>query len=811
MSTTEQPKEQVEKQDLTYDDFRKIILEDYRIVNESRHASLLGRKEVLTGKAKFGIFGDGKEVAQIAMAKVFRNGDFRSGYYRDQTFMIASGLLTVQEFFAQLYAHTDVNADPSSAGRLMNGHYATRLLDEKGEWKNLTQLKNSSADISPTAGQMPRLVGLAYASKLYRSNPDLHSEYFEKFSIKGNEVAFGTIGDASTSEGLFWESVNAAGVLQIPMAVSVWDDGYGISVPQKYQTTKQSISEALKGFEKTEDKDGYIILTGKGWDYPGLCEMYEKGISACRNHHIPVLFHIQEMTQPQGHSTSGSHERYKSQERLEWEDHYDCIRKMREWILQSAIATPEELDSIESETKKSVNDSKKKAWDAFNNSIKSEIKNVKGLLENASRESKNSVFISKIISEMVEISEPIRKDVDSAVKKTLRLLRNESSSSKQQLLDWLKGWNVANKDKFDSFLYSESASSAFKVKEEKPVYNESSQLVDGREILLANWDAQLSRQPALLIFGEDVGFIGGVNQTYAGLQAKYGNNRIIDTGIREATIIGQGIGLALRGLRPVAEIQYLDYLVYALTTLTDDLACLHYRTKGGQKAPLIVSTRGHRLEGVWHSGSPMSMILGSLRGMFVLTPRNMTLAAGFYNMILASDNPALVIEPLNGYRSKEKMPENPGAFRIPAGIPEILSEGSDVTIVTYGSCCRIAQEAIQQLHQVEISCELIDVQSLIPFDIHHSIVSSLKKTNKILFLDEDVPGGASAFMMQQVIEVQEGFRYLDIEPKTLSAKDHRPAYGSDGDHFSKPSVEDVFDVVYKLMHQYDPKKYPEFF
>ncbi len=808
---SEEKETSAEKQQLSYGDFRKIILNDYRIANESRQASLLGRREVLTGKAKFGIFGDGKEIAQIAMAKVFRNGDFRSGYYRDQTFMMAAGLLTVQEFFAQLYAHPDVEADPSSAGRLMNGHYSTRLLDEKGEWRNLMQQKNSGSDISPLAGQMPRLVGLAYASKLYRANPELHTEYFENFSLKGNEVSFGTIGDASTSEGFFWESINAAGVLQIPMAVSVWDDGFGISVPQKYHTTKQSISEVLKGFERTEEKDGYIILTAKGWDYPGLCDMYEKGIAVCRKHHIPVLFHIQEMTQPQGHSTSGSHERYKSKERLEWEDNYDCIRKMREWILQSAIATAEELDAIETESKKSVNESKKKAWQAFQSPIKNEVSEVKNILNTVASESNNKIFIEKIISELSEIAEPIRKDISEALNKSLRLTKNENFSSKQNLIAWQKKWNEENVERYDSYLYSQSEKSAFKVKEVKPVFSEQSQVVDGREVLLANWDVQLKENPAIHIFGEDVGLIGGVNQTYAGLQEKYGENRIVDTGIRETTIVGQGIGLAMRGLRPVAEIQYLDYLVYALTTLTDDLACLQYRTKGGQKAPLIISTRGHRLEGVWHSGSPMQMILGSLRGILILTPRNMTQAAGFYNTMLASDDTALIIEPLNAYRIKEKLPDNLAKFRVPIGIPEVICEGNDVTIVTYGSCVRIAQEAVQQLQQMEISCELIDVQSLIPFDINHNIVESLKKTNKIIFLDEDVPGGASAYMMQKVLEEQNGFRYLDIEPKTLCAKDHRPAYGTDGDYFSKPSVEDVFNSVYELMHQYNPAKFPSLY
>lgn len=807
---SEEQRQSTEKQELSYDDFRKIILNDYRIVNESRQASLLGRREVLTGKAKFGIFGDGKEIAQIAMAKVFRNGDFRAGYYRDQTFMLAAGLLTLQELFAQLYAHADVTADPSSAGRLMNGHYATRLLDEKGEWKNLMELKNSSSDISPLAGQIPRLVGLAYASKLYRSNPELHAEYFRKFSHHGNEVAFGTIGDASTSEGFFWESINAAGVLQVPMALSVWDDGYGISVPAKYQTTKQNISEVLKGFEKTEEKDGYIILAGKGWDYPGLCEMYEKGIAVCRKHHIPVLFHIQEMTQPQGHSTSGSHERYKSKERLKWEDDYDPIRKMREWILQSAIAASEELDSIESDSKKSINEAKRKAWEAFQSPIKKEVAEIKNILTTVANESSNKVFLERIISSLSEINEPIRRDIAEATSKSLRLTRYENLPSKQQLINWLAKWNEANAERYDSCLYSQSAQSALKIKEVKPEYADDSTTVDGREVLLANWDVQLKENPAIHIFGEDVGKIGGVNQTLAGLQEKYGETRVVDTGIREATIIGQGIGLGLRGLRPVAEIQYLDYLVYALAILTDDLACLHYRTKGGQKAPLIISTRGHRLEGVWHSGSPMQMLLGSLRGIMILTPRNMTQAAGFYNTILQSDDTALIIEPLNGYRTKEKLPSNIGKYNVPLGMPELICEGNDVTIVTYGSCVRIAQDAIAQLHQLDISCDLIDVQSLVPFDVNHTIVESLKKTNKILFLDEDVSGGGSAYMMQKVIEEQDGFRFLDIEPKTLSAKDHRPAYGTDGDYFSKPGIEDVVDTVYSIMNKYDPEKYPSF-
>jgi pyruvate/2-oxoglutarate/acetoin dehydrogenase E1 component/TPP-dependent pyruvate/acetoin dehydrogenase alpha subunit len=791
-----------EKVNMTYETFRQTVLDDYHLANVSRQASLLGRKEVLTGKAKFGIFGDGKEIAQIAMAKVFFPGDFRAGYYRDQTFMMAAGLLTVQEFFAQLYAHTDVTAEPSSAGRLMNGHYSTRLLDENGEWKNLMQLKNSSSDISPTAGQMPRLLGLAYATKLYRHNPELHQAYFQKFSRQGNEVAFGTIGDASTSEGLFWETINAAGVLQVPMALSVWDDGYGISVPNKYQTTKQNIAEALKGFERTEEKDGIMIFTAKGWDYPGLCEMYETGISVCRNHHIPVVFHITEMTQPQGHSTSGSHERYKSKERLDWEDRYDCIRKMREWILQSALATEEELNAIEADAKKTVNEQKRKAWEQFMKPILHEQNQVAALLSSLAAQSSNAAFIEKTKNDLLEIKEPLRRDLSEAVNATLRITLHENTEARTALINWLNEWKKEMEEKYDSCLYSRSAQSVFRIAGVQPEYREDAPLVDGREILLANWDEQLKHNPAICIFGEDVGQIGGVNQTYTGLQQKYGELRITDTGIREMTIIGQGIGMALRGLRPVAEIQYLDYLIYALTTLSDDLACLQYRTKGGQKAPVIITTRGHRLEGVWHSGSPMQMLLGSLRGIHLLVPRDMTRAAGFYNTILDSDEPALVIEPLNGYRIKERMPANLRLFKVPVGVPEVLTHGHDVTLVTYGSCVRIAQVAVNQLLQSGIHVELIDVQSLMPFDVHQQIVESLKKTNKIVFLDEDVPGGATAYMMQQVLEAQNGFRYLDMEPVTITAKDHRPAYGTDGDYFSKPNAEDVFNTIMEMMMKY---------
>jgi len=802
------PDTTTEKTELSFNDFRSVVLNDYRIANESRQTSLLGRKEVLTGKAKFGIFGDGKEIAQIAMAKVFRNGDFRSGYYRDQTFMMASGLLTIQEFFAQLYAHPDVNADPSSAGRLMNGHFSTRLLDESGNWKDLTALKNSSSDISPTAGQMPRLLGLALASKLYRANSELHTDKFRKFSINGNEVAFGTIGDASTSEGLFFETVNAAGVLQVPMVISVWDDGYGISVPQKYQTTKQSISEALKGFERTTDKNGFVIMSAQGWDYPGLVEMYEKGVAICREQHVPVLFHIKEMTQPQGHSTSGSHERYKSKERLKWEDDFDCIRKMREWLIQSAMATPAELDQIEIDAKKTAADGRRKAWEAFRNDVSSEIKDADEQLEKLASVSPNGVFIGKIRQELSENREADRKDIAIAIKSALRISRGENHPVRAGVINWLVSWDEQSREKYDSHLYSQSAHSVLNIDAVPAAFSNESPLVDGREVLLANYERLLKKYPEIVAFGEDLGKIGGVNQTWAGLQEKFGENRVMDTGIREATIIGQGIGMALRGLRPVAEIQYLDYLVYALTVISDDLACLHYRTRGGQKAPLIISTRGHRLEGVWHSGSPISMMLGSMRGICILTPRNMTQAAGFYNTMMASDDAAIIIEPLNGYRTKETMPDNIGDFRVAVGVPEVLQEGNDITIVTYGSCCRIVMDAVKQLDQADISCEVIDVQSLLPFDLNHTIVESLRKTNKILFVDEDVPGGGTAYMYHKVIEEQGGFDFLEIPPVTLSAKEHRPAYGSDGDYFSKPNTEDVFDTVYEMIRRCNPGLYP---
>ncbi len=794
--------------ELTFEDFKQSVLKDYRIACESRQASLVGRKEVLTGKAKFGIFGDGKEVAQLAMAKAFKDGDFRSGYYRDQTFMFAIGALSIQEYFAQLYANTDKDADRSSQGRLMNGHFSTPLLNDDGSWKNLTKQKNSSADISPTAGQMPRLLGLAYASKFYRNNKQLQGDEFSNFSVNGNEVAFGTIGDASTSEGMFWETINAAGVLQVPMAISVWDDGYGISVSQKFQTTKQSISDVLRGFEKVDDRNGYLIYTAKAWDYADLCETYEKGIALCRENHIPVLFHIQECTQPQGHSTSGSHERYKSPERLKWEEEFDCIKKMREFISKSAIASDEELDAIEAAAKKTVAVEKKKAWDSFTESINRERSEAVTYMVNVSNASSNKVFIDKIISNLNDAAEPERKLTSIAINKILQLTLSERNEARQQLVNWNNNFNQLNYSRYSSHLYSQSKWSALKVPQVAVQYTDDAPVVDGREVLLANFDALMDAYPQVIAFGEDVGKIGGVNQTYAGLQQKYGEERVIDTGIRETTIIGQGIGLALRGLRPIAEIQYLDYLIYALTTLSDDLACLQYRTKGGQKAPLIVSTRGHRLEGVWHAGSPMSMLLGSLRGMYICVPRNMTQAAGFYNTLIKSDDAALVIECLNGYRLKEKLPANLAEFTVPLGVPEILNEGDDVTLVTYGSCVRIAQDAVQQLQQAGISCELIDVQTLVPFDINSSIVQSLSKTNRIVFIDEDVTGGATAYMMQKVLVEQGGYNYLDSAPVTVSSKDHRPAYGSDGDYYSKSNAEDIFNAVYNLMNEVNPGSFP---
>ncbi len=790
---------------LSFEDFKKIVLNDYRLINESRQTSLLGRKEVLTGKAKFGIFGDGKELAQVALSKVFKDGDFRSGYYRDQTFMMSIGQLTLQEYFAGLYGHTDLEKEPMSGGRQMGGHFGTHSLNPDGSFKALVNQKNSSADISPTAGQMPRLLGLAYASHFYKVNTELHQGKFLEYSNKGNEIAFGTIGDASTSEGLFWEAINAAGVLQVPMLMSVWDDGHGISVPKKYQTTKESISEILKGFQREEGGKGFEIFKTKGWDYAHLCETYEKAAKVCREEHVPVLVHVEEVTQPQGHSTSGSHERYKSKERLQWELDFDCVKKMREFILKNALADETTLNTIEEDAKNAVRTAQKAAWADYLNPIKEEVSEVSALFDELSN-GVNGSAIAAIKNELNAIKEPIRREIHNAVKKVLRLTKTEDSASRAKLTDWLRLANIENTDRYSSHLMSQST---YQVSNVTPVaaQYDGEKLVDGRELLRENFDYILSKHPETLIFGEDSGKIGGVNQGLEGLQAKYGEHRVFDTGIREATIMGQAIGLSMRGLRPIAEIQYLDYLLYALQIMSDDLATVQWRTKGMQKAPVIIRTRGHRLEGVWHSGSPMGMIVHACRGINVCVPRNMTQAAGFYNLLLEADEPSLVVEPLNGYRLKENLPTNIGEYKIALGIPEVLKAGTDVTLVTYGSSIRIAQDAIKQLEEHGISVELIDVQTLLPFDIHHSIVESLKKTNRVVFFDEDVPGGATAYMMQKVLEEQGGYQYLDSKPITLASKEHRPAYGSDGDYFSKPSADDVFDVIYNLMLEVNPNKY----
>jgi len=787
-----------------WEEYRNIVLTDFRLANESREASLTGRKEVLTGKAKFGIFGDGKEIAQIAMAKVFREGDFRSGYYRDQTFMFATGTLNLKQWFAGLYAHTDIEQEPMSAGRQMGGHFATRSLNEDGSWKDLTKIKNSSADISPTGGQMPRLLGLALASKHYRNNPQLRGGKFDNFSKEGNEIAFGTIGDASTSEGLFWETMNAAGVMQVPMLVSVWDDGYGISVPKKYQTTKESISDALSGFQRTAEKKGFQILKTKGWDYPHLIDTYEKAAKLCREEHVPVLVHVEEVNQPQGHSTSGSHERYKTPERLQWESDFDCVKKFRGWIESVGLATAEELDNIEKEAKEKVKTDRRAAWEAYLAPIKADLKEACAVLDKLADQSENGAFITKIRNDLSAKTDPIRKDIHGAVRAALRYCRSEDSPAKQEAIRWVQLNTIANFNRYSSSLHS---GTALEVKPVAPAYTEEKQY-DGREILRDNFDAILSKYPEVMIFGEDSGFIGGVNQGLEGLQKKYGEIRVFDTGIREATIAGQAIGTAMRGLRPIAEIQYLDYLLYAIQILSDDLSTLQWRTMGGQKAPLIIRTRGHRLEGVWHSGSPMGMIINSLRGMYVCVPRNMTKAAGFYNTLLKADEPAIVIEPLNSYRLKEAAPSNWGDFCEPLGVPEIIREGKDVTIVSYGPTLRLCMEAAKQLEEMGISAEIVDVQTLLPFDRNHSIVNSVKKTNRLLVVDEDVSGGASAYILQQIIEVQGAYQHLDSDPKTLAAKDHRPAYGSDGDYFSKPGTEDIFEAVYAMMSESDPGKFP---
>jgi pyruvate/2-oxoglutarate/acetoin dehydrogenase E1 component/TPP-dependent pyruvate/acetoin dehydrogenase alpha subunit len=781
---------------LSFEEFKKEVLEDYQLVVESRETSLLGRKEVLTGKAKFGIFGDGKELAQVAMAKSFENGDIRSGYYRDQTFMFAAGMSNIQEFFAQLYATPDTEKEPSSGGRQMNGHYATRWIDSNGEYKDLTQSKNSSADISPTAGQMVRGLGLAFASKCYRQNEELHTK--NNFSVKGNEVTFCTIGDASTSEGPFWETMNAAGVLQVPLAVFVYDDGYGISVPRKYQTTKNSISKALAGFQHNDGEGGIDIYQVKGWDYAALCNVITTGIAKVRENHTPALFHIQEVTQPQGHSTSGSHERYKTAERLEWEKEADCVHQMRKFILENAIANDELLDKIDAEAKEKVKKEKQTAWNDFLEPIKQKIGEAETLMNQLVFEAGNNApFIAGLVKDLKAIKEPIRKDIMVAVSKSLRFAPD--GNAKRQLNTFYQNLKKENEELYNSYLYSTSDKAVRKIEAVAPILDTETKK-NGYEILNAYFDKTLAENPNVFAFGEDVGHIGDVNQGFAGLQEKHGKTRVFDTGIRENTIIGQGIGMAMRGLRPIAEIQYLDYLLYGLQPLSDDVSTMEYRTKGGQKCPLIVRTRGHRLEGVWHSGSPMGMIINSLRGMNICVPRNMTQACGMYQTLLQSDEPALVVECLNGYRLKEQMPKNLGEYTIPLGIPEIIRQGEDVTIVSYGSTLRIIEDAIvSYLDPAGISCQVIDVQTLLPFDINNSIVEELKKTNRIVFVDEDVPGGATAFMFQQVMEKQGGYRHLDVSPRTIAARAHRPAYGTDGDYFSKPNAEDISAVIEDMM------------
>lgn len=794
---------------LTFEDFKTEVLNDYKIAVTSRECSLLGRKEVLTGKAKFGIFGDGKEVPQLAMAKAFKNGDFRSGYYRDQTFMMAIGELTPKQFFAGLYGHTDLEHDPMSAGRQMGGHFVTHSLNEDGSWKDLTKQKNSSSDISPTAGQMPRLLGLAQASKIYRNVDGITTK--DKFSVNGNEVAWGTIGNASTSEGLFFETINAAGVLQVPMVMSVWDDEYGISVHAKHQTTKENISEILKGYQRDEDSKGYDIFRVKGWDYAELVATYERAGAIAREEHIPVLIHVNELTQPQGHSTSGSHERYKSGERLAWERDFDCIRQMRLWMIAINIASPEELTELDTQLKKEVLEAKKDAWNDFINPIIEDQKNLLALLEQIAEASINHKDrIRKYISELSAIKAPLKKEILVYARKILRFI--EVPNSKVLLSSWITNFIGITQEKFSSNLHSESNQNVFSVEKVLPQYAENAKPdLDGRMILRDNFDALFSKYPETLIFGEDVGNIGDVNQGLEGMQEKYGELRVADVGIREATIIGQGIGMALRGLRPIAEIQYLDYLLYAIQIMSDDLATLQYRTVGKQKAPLIIRTRGHRLEGIWHSGSPMGMIINAIRGINVLVPRDMTQAAGFYNTLLECDEPALVIECLNGYRLKEKTPLNFGEFKTPIGVVETLKEGADITLVSYGSTLRLVQQAANELLDLGIDCEVIDIQSLLPFDINKDIVKSIAKTNRLLVIDEDVPGGASAYILQQILEEQDAYKYLDSKPQTLAAKAHRPAYGTDGDYFSKPSAEDIFEKIYSMMSEVNPSKFPDLY
>ncbi len=794
------------KNNLSFEDFKTEVLNDYQIAVRSRECSLLGRREVLTGKAKFGIFGDGKEVPQLAMAKSFLKGDWRSGYYRDQTFMMAIGELTMSQFFAGLYANTDLQLEPMSAGRQMGGHFSTHSLNDDGSWKDLTKKYNSSADISPTAGQMPRLLGLAQASKIFRQVEGINTT---NFSVNGNEVAWGTIGNASTSEGLFFETINAAGVLQVPMVISIWDDEYGISVHARHQTTKENISEILKGFQRENNQKGFEILRVKGWDYANLVETYQEAANIARTEHVPVLIHVLELTQPQGHSTSGSHERYKNSDRLIWEAKHDCNAKMREWIIESGIATNEGLIEIERGIKREVREAKKNAWNTFLKPIIKEQTELISLLKQVISVSSNGVFIEKIKDHIESIDEPTRKDLISSARRALVYTISESSSEKEQLNNWIDKIIDSSQPHFSSHLYSETNRSNVLIREVKPSYDEDAQMVDGRIIIRDNFDEIFNKYPESLIFGEDTGSIGDVNQGLEGLQEKYGELRVADTGIREATILGQGIGMALRGLRPIAEIQYLDYLLYAIQIISDDLATTHYRTKGKQKAPLIIRTRGHRLEGIWHSGSQMGGILNVVRGIHLLVPRNMTKAAGFYNTLLKGDDPAIVVECLNGYRLKEKLPNNLGALKTPIGVIETLKEGTDITLVSYGSTLRIVEQVAKDLIAVGIDAEVIDVQSLLPFDLKHDIAKSIKKTNRVMIIDEDVPGGASAYILNEILNTQNAYQYLDCQPKTLTAKAHRPAYGNDGDYFSKPSSEDIFEAVYNVMHEANPREFPK--
>ena len=802
----------IETQQISFQDFKNSVINDYRLGRISREMSYLGRREVLTGKAKFGIFGDGKELPQLAMAKVFRYGDFRSGYYRDQTFALAVDAVSIESFFAQLYADTSVDRDPASAGRQMNGHYATRSLNADGSWKNLMEQKNISSDISPTAGQMPRLLGLALASKVYKS---IKFDGSEKFSNGGNEVAFGTIGDASTAEGHFWETLNAACALQVPMIVSIWDDGYGISVPTQNQRAKADISEMLSGFKRNEgENQGCEIIKVKAWDYPALMEAYAKAEHFARQESVPVVIHVTEVTQPQGHSTSGSHERYKSDDRLSWESEFDGLIKFREWILdynididgnEEFLATSEELDLIDVEAKKLVKEGQKRAWEAYQKTISDLALEVLPLVEALA---KNNSEINNLIENFNKIISKSKRDIFHLVRKTLLMTRDSHSPEKAALTSKYQDVKRVEKDNYSSHLYSQSEWKATNIKEVKPVFSEASKEVDGRVVVRNNFDKIFEKYPQALVFGEDAGNIGDVNQGLEGLQEKYGDVRIADTGIREATILGQGIGMAMRGLKPIAEIQYLDYILYCLQGMSDDLATVQYRTKGGQKAPVIIRTRGHRLEGIWHSGSPMAGILNLSKGINILVPRNLTKAAGFYNTMLQSDEPAVIVECLNGYRLKEKQPDNLGEFTVPVGKIEITKEGSDVTLVTYGSTWRIVSEAANELEKLGISSEVIDIQSLIPFDLSAEIAQSIKKTNRLVVIDEDVEGGTSAFILQQVLEKQKAFRYLDSDPLTISAENHRPAYASDGDYFSKPSADDIVEKVYQLFFELNPEKYP---